>query len=270
MQERAQDVKTRVAGLFDRLAPTYDTVIPFFGTFARRLVEIADLTSGARVLDVACGRGACSRAAAAAVGPRGCVIGLDISEAMVDATAKELAGHGLRQVEVRVGDAEHIDAPDESFDAVVCGFGVFFFPDPDRALAECHRVLVPGGRLAASTFTDAVSCYPWVTDVAAELGRPPTLPDSPVRKAEGLRAALERAGFAGVSTTRVEERFVLRDVDEFVAFTWSTGIRRMLETLDADELRRYREASAARLAGHAVEGGYEYVQAVDITVALRP
>ena len=63
----------------------------------------------------------------------------------------------IENAEALVGDAESLPFQDETFEAVICGFGLFFFPDADRALGEIRRVLRPGGQLALSTFTRAGS-----------------------------------------------------------------------------------------------------------------
>ena len=83
--------KQIVSGIFDRAATTYGQVGPrFFSHFGRRLVELAQIPGGAKVLDVATGRGALLFPAAESVGPHGHVTGIDISESMVQETAKEL------------------------------------------------------------------------------------------------------------------------------------------------------------------------------------
>lgn len=136
-----EEIKAGTAGGFGRAASTYDTVIPFFETFARDLVEAAAPQPGDRVLDVACGRGACLRVAAQHVGRSGYVLGADLSSDMIDMARQDLVGLDLpASVEVRVADAEHLDVPDDSFDVVVCGFGVFFFPDAAAAMSEFGRV----------------------------------------------------------------------------------------------------------------------------------
>ncbi len=262
------DAKQGIAGIFDRTAATYDTVIPFFSTFGRQLVETAGLRAGERVLDLACGRGACLRFAAAAVGERGTVVGVDLSEAMIQSTAADW--RGVNNVSLHVGDAEKLDFETASFDTVVCGFGVFFFPDPPRALAECRRVLRCGGRFAASTFATGSGGYPWTADVARQMGTELPLAASRVRQAAGLRAVLQDAGFTEIETARTEGRFVFPDVDSYVAWNWSHAGRRLLESLDVPRLQDYRAQVAGRLARHAIEGGFELVQEVDNTVARRP
>jgi hypothetical protein len=87
-----------------------------------------------------------------------------------------------------------------------------------------------------------------------------------VLTAEGLRKALRDEGFVNLTTTEVEGRFVYPDVDAFLAWSWSTAGRSLLETLDDDEIDAYRTACAARLAAHALDEGYEFKLAVHLTV----
>jgi ubiquinone/menaquinone biosynthesis C-methylase UbiE len=263
------DAERGVAAVFGRAAPTYDSVIPYFATFARHLVYAAKLETGMRVLDLACGRGACLRVAAEAVGPEGFVVGIDLSEGMVAMAAADLHAGDVRNAEVGVGDAAQLEFFDGAFDIVVCGLAVFFFPDPLAALVECRRVLRPGGRLGASTFANGMGSYTWLREVAGVVGRESPLPESPVLTAEGLRKTLQLAGFVDCTSTEVEGRFVYSDVDAFLAWSWSTAGRRLLETLDSDEMDAYRSACSTRLAEHAVDGGYEFRQVVDLTVATR-
>jgi O-methyltransferase/aklanonic acid methyltransferase len=266
----SDDAKRRTAELFGQVAASYDTVIPYFATFGAQLVGAACPREGERVLDLACGRGACLRPAASAVGPRGFVLGVDLAEPMIAATAAELRVEGIVHAEVRVGDAERLELPDASFDAVVCGFGVFFFPDPRAAMSECLRVLRPGGRFAGSTFVGGRGGYPWMHEVARELGRELPGPRSPLRTAEGLRAALAEAGFEQMRTADGEARFVFSDVDALIAWNRSHAGRGLLDSLSDGDLSRYRALVAERLSAHAAPDGFELVQAVQFTTARRP
>nr|WP_308784713.1 methyltransferase domain-containing protein [Phytohabitans houttuyneae] len=99
--------KQRIAGVFDRAAPTYEqTGVAFFDPIGAALAERAGLRAGERVLDVGCGRGASLLPAAEAVGPSGVAAGIDLAPGMVAATAAEARRRGLTQVHVKVGDAE--------------------------------------------------------------------------------------------------------------------------------------------------------------------
>jgi ubiquinone/menaquinone biosynthesis C-methylase UbiE len=269
---RPEEVKAGTATGFGRAASTYDTVIPLFETFARYLVDAAAPQPGERVLDVACGRGACLRLVAPRVGASGYVLGIDLSAAMVDVARQDLGRLDLpASLEVRVGDAEALDLPDDSFDLIVCGFGVFFFPDPAAAVSEFWRVLRDGGRVAASTFVRSGGGYPWIGDVMRAIRPGTVMPArSPVATAVGLVEFLRHGGFVDPTTREIEARFVFPDVDAYLAWTWSTGTRRLLESLSDEEARAYRRESANRLEDHAVATGYELVQAAALTIATKP
>lgn len=111
------------------------------------LLDRARVTSGDRVLDVACGTGVLAREAVTRVSPSGAVVGLDMMPGML-AVAGELAPH----IEWRLGSAEDLPFEDGAFDAVLSQFGLMFFPDKLAALREMRRVLVQGGRLSLAVF----------------------------------------------------------------------------------------------------------------------
>lgn len=139
------------AGVFGRGAATFDRV-GHFSYFGERLVERAQIPEGASVLDVATGRGALAFPAAKRVGPRGRVIGTDIATGMLQETAKVAQSGNWPNIELRQMDAEQLQYPEGTFDYVLCGFALWFFPHPHRALQEFYRVLKPGGRIALTTW----------------------------------------------------------------------------------------------------------------------
>nr|WP_166487956.1 class I SAM-dependent methyltransferase [Mesorhizobium ciceri] len=110
----------------------------------------AGVQNGDRVLDVACGTGALTLAAAEIAGPSGSVVGLDANPEMLAVARRKPV-----QIEWLEGTAEALPLPNNSFDAVVSQFGLMFFEDKPKALAEMMRVLRPGGRLAVAV-CDAV------------------------------------------------------------------------------------------------------------------
>ena len=122
-----------------------------------QLVKWAGIQPGDRVLDVAAGTGASLLPAARIAGPQGRLVGVDIAPGMVHRLSTIIAAEGLTNATVQVADAESLPFPESSFDALLCGFALFFFTDLATALAEFRRVLGPGGRLAVATFTQAGS-----------------------------------------------------------------------------------------------------------------
>jgi O-methyltransferase/aklanonic acid methyltransferase len=115
------DPKAIVGGAFSAAAETYDQVEGFFAPFGRALVAAADPDRGAKVLDIACGRGACLYPALGAVGRDGSVLGIHLAVGMVEQLNAELTAKGISNAKARVGDAEDLDLPDGSFDVVTAG-----------------------------------------------------------------------------------------------------------------------------------------------------
>lgn len=120
-----------------------------FAAATERMLAAAGLKSGDHVLDVAAGTGDQSLLAAHLVGPSGAILATDISADMLSIAARVIQQEGLTTITTRVMDAEQLELEDVSFDAVICRLGLMLLPHPERALREIHRVLKPGGKLAA-------------------------------------------------------------------------------------------------------------------------
>jgi len=113
------------------------------------LLRNAALQPGARVLDVACGTGVVTRAAAEQVGPTGSVTGIDVAPDMI-AVAKTIPAGGA-PITWQEADAASLPLPDEFYDVGLCQMGLMFMEDRAGALGELHRVLTPGGRVVINT-----------------------------------------------------------------------------------------------------------------------
>jgi ubiquinone/menaquinone biosynthesis C-methylase UbiE len=170
-----------------------------------RLMTMAALQPSERVLDIACGTGLVTFRAADAVGAAGRVVGTDISQKMVDFTAREATRRGVSQVEcVRMG-AESLEFPDGSFDAILCALGLMYVPDVAASLAEMRRVLASNGRAVAAVWGARSHCgwadiFPIVesrvqSDVCPMFFQLGT--------GESLAASLARAGFTRVQSDRI-------------------------------------------------------------------
>jgi SAM-dependent methyltransferase len=114
-----------------------------------RLMEMANLKPGERVLDVACGTGILTHLAAEAVGVNGQAVGLDINaDTLALARTLPVNSAAAAPIEWREGSASDLPFDSNSFDVVFCELGLMFFPDRETALQEMRRVLAPEGRLA--------------------------------------------------------------------------------------------------------------------------
>jgi SAM-dependent methyltransferase len=113
---------------------------------------------GEAVLDVACGAGVASVAAADAVGQAGRVLGVDLADAMVQAARQRALDLGLRHVRFERMEAEQLALPNAGFDVALCALALMYLPDPGAALREVHRVLRPGGRAVLAVWGERARC----------------------------------------------------------------------------------------------------------------
>ncbi len=122
------------------------------------LIARAAFAAGEQVLDVACGTGLVSLAAARAVGPQGRVVGADIAGHMVATARARAAQAGLANARFERMDAEHLELPGAGFDVVTCALGLMYLPEPERAVREMLRMLRPGGRLVLAVWGEGSRC----------------------------------------------------------------------------------------------------------------
>ena len=171
---------------------------------------VAGLVPGQRVLDIACGTGDPTLAAAERVGPRGTVLGIDIVEEMLDYGRAKAAARRMTQVGFSCQDGEALPYPAASFDRVTIRWGLMYMADPAACLADAHRVLAPGGSLALACWA-AVADNPWATILPAALKRhvelPPPRPGAPgpfsLADPERLCALVAAAGFSEITNEAV-------------------------------------------------------------------
>jgi ubiquinone/menaquinone biosynthesis C-methylase UbiE len=122
------------------------------------LLDFADLVSGERVLDVACGTGLVTFRAASIVLPSGAVVGTDISEQMI-ATARDIArARDIANTAFHRMDAEQLALDGASFDVALCALGLMYVSHPEIALGEMHRILKPGGRVVCAVWGRRSEC----------------------------------------------------------------------------------------------------------------
>ena len=249
-----------------------------FASVLERLLERAALRPGERVLDVGCGAGTSTLAAAEAVGPEGRVVALDVSPPLAALARARLAG--VPQAEVRLADAQTAP-PGEGFDAVISRFGVMFFADPAAAFANLGAALRRGGRIAFAAWA-APAENPWFAlprrAAEARLGEAPATPPGepgPFAFAlDGGGGALRAAGFEAVEveTARIGLRH-RGDVGSLAGLMCAIGpAARLLRERGGGEAdaAAVRADVEAALAPHAGAGEVVLPALIHLTRARRP
>lgn len=176
----AQDKSKHVRRVFDSVASKYDVMNDLMSLGLHRLwkhytTTVADIRPGYQVLDIAGGTGDLSMAFAKHVGPTGRVVHTDINEAMLRSGRNRLLDAGVA-LPTAVCDAEQLPFADNHFHVVSVAFGLRNMTHKDRALAEMHRVLRPGGKLLVLEFSKVVAplqrAYDWYSfNILPRLGQ---------------------------------------------------------------------------------------------------
>jgi ubiquinone/menaquinone biosynthesis C-methylase UbiE len=220
------------------------------------LIEYARPRPGMQVLDLASGTGEPGITLAQRVAPDGCVTAVDLSAELLELAAKRAIDKNLENFSIQQADAHQLPFPGHTFDLCTCRFGVMFFSDVERALAELRRVLKPGARACFAVWGSIDQPY-WETTMKVvqkyaggsmlEAGG-----SDPFRYSEdgSLSEALRAAGFDGVEESSRRVPWVWRGTTEDV-FEYATAVsvpfRAMLDRVPADKWPDVRKESFAAI-----------------------
>jgi ubiquinone/menaquinone biosynthesis C-methylase UbiE len=210
---------------------------------SERLADNAGLRAGWNVLDVACGSGNTSLAAARS-GTH--VVGVDYVPELLEVARQRAFAEGL-DVQFRIGDAESLPADDDSFDAVISVFGTMFAPDHRRVADEIVRVVRPGGTVALASWAPDGFIGEMFKVITAHVPGPPGV-SSPLLW--GTQAHIDELFGDAIAHVRSETRtcnFRFESAEDFVAFfrRWYGPTLKAFEALDADG----QQALASDLVG---------------------
>jgi ubiquinone/menaquinone biosynthesis C-methylase UbiE len=123
-----------------------------------KLLEMANLQPGEKLIDIACGTGLVSFPAAEKLGLNGFVLATDISDEMVKICTETAIEKKISNIQFKRMDAEELDVQDEQYDVALCALGLMYVPDPIKALKEMYRVIKPGGRAVAAVWGQRDHC----------------------------------------------------------------------------------------------------------------
>jgi enediyne biosynthesis protein CalE5 len=254
--------------MWSSVAPAWDEHADFVERRAagltERMLELAALTEGERVLELACGPAGVGLRASELVGPGGEVVLSDAAPGMVEFAAHR--AEGLANVSTKVLDLEEIDEPDDRFDAALCREGLMMAVDPQRAAGEVARVLAPGGRAVISVWGPRER-NPWlglVLDAVSEqVGAPIPPPGMPgpfaLDDAGRLSGVLVGGGLQDVAVEEVDVPLSAPSFEDWWDRTSALGgpMAKMIESLPEEAreqlVGRAREKAAAYSDGDGLE-----------------
>lgn len=244
-----EDAKQKAATTYNAASDYFDhPANTFWERYGRRTVERLRPAHGSRVLDVCCGSGASAIPAAKIVGPGGSVVGVDLAENLLELARAKAKQLGLENTEFQSGDMTNLAFETETFDAVICVFGIFFVPDMDVALHELKRVLKTGGTLAITTWGprlfEPVNTVFWnsVREVRPDLHKSFN-PWDRISAPDDLRSLLNAAGFTQSEVVAESGSQPLNSPDDWWAMVLGSGYRGTVDQLSAEDRERVRRAN---------------------------
>jgi len=252
------DAKAKAASTYNSASDHYDDdANSFWERFGRQTIERLTLRRGARVLDVCCGSGASAIEAAMTVGESGFVIGVDLAENLLALARGKARRHGLTNVEFRLGDVLELALPQQTFDAVVCVFGIFFVPDMHKAIRELWRLVAPGGKLAVTTwgprlFEPANTAF-WnsIRDLRPDLYKDFN-PWDRICDTESLRALFAEAGLEAQEVVFERGTHELKSPDDWWSVVMGSGYRGTIDLLDTSDREQVKQRAFAFIRESAI------------------
>jgi SAM-dependent methyltransferase len=221
------------------------------------LLDRLCLAGGEHLLEIGCGTAAVTLPLARAVGERGRVVAVDISEPMLEVARQRVAESGLRNVTLLLGDAQLFAFEQAAFDIVTSRMGVMFFAEPVTAFHNIRGALKPDGRLVFACWAPLAENRHWLIsyEIAMRLlGPPATSPEHEVGplafgNPDYVRRILAGAGFADISIERAHPTIIGGGAEEEVRQALMMGpTARLIETKKPSEAVRQKIADEVAAA----------------------
>lgn len=246
---------------------------------SERMLDLAGLLPGMRVLDLASGMGEPCLRAARRVGPSGFVLGTDLVDGMLEPAREQARAEGLSNLELRAMDAEALDVPEQSFDVATVRWGLMYLARPERALARVWRALRPSGLLVCALWAEPEQVeYASLPRRTMERFHPLPPIDSVAPGAfrfstpERLRPVLERSGFT-LEHTESMHIPVMEAEDGAGVARWIRGfggpVAKLVQELPPETQRAWEQAVVQECEPYRREGKVQLGGVTWLAVARR-
>lgn len=271
-KKTTRDQWQTAAEAWNRWEPTLEE---WLGPATEIMLDMANIRTSNRVLDVAAGSGGQTLTVARRVGPTGYVLATDISSNILEFARQNAREANLTNVEIQVMDGENLEIEEGTFDAVISRVGLIYFPDQQKALRGMLKVLKPGGRVAVIVYSTAENNKFFSVPVSIIRRRaqlPPPLPGQPGPFSLGGPGVLEeeykKAGFRDVQTRIVSAPLHLPSAADCVRFERESfgALHQMLSGLNEAEREVAWEEIEHEL--RKFEGSDEFAGPCELIVAV--
>lgn len=236
--------KAMIQNGFDTVAPGYDCdALAFFPETARRLIDQLNLKPHHQLLDVCCGTGVVSLAAAQKL-TNGGVTGIDLSSGMLEQARRKASAENLTNINFQQMDLEHLDIPEGSFDVATSSFGLFFLEDMKAALKNIASTVRTGGSVAITTFTgEAFSPMSdiFIKNYEATGRKVPPLSWKRLATNELIEEHFNAVGISDISIHHEPLGYQMTDVQQWWDVVWNAGWRSLLNQMSEEEQKDFKE-----------------------------
>jgi len=266
--------KQVIEQIFSNAARAYDRVGPnIFTQFGERLVKEMPLLPGARVLDIATGTGAVLFPLARRVGPEGNIVGIDLSSAMLLEAKRAADEKCLANIELCKMDAERLEFPNQSFDAVTCAFALFFFPNMYAALSEMYRVCKPGGCIAITLFNKTPAPFdpgwPILLEQFMTYSIGVKMPQQVAYTTQEVETLLSRSGFHSIQMQTEINEIIFANLEDWWAFQLTSGSSATIMGMDKKLRAQFKDEYLAKLRSRVHQDGLHLSLSVIYALAKR-
>ncbi len=203
-KDQAKEYKNAIARLYSHRSQSYDDSV-WHNEIARKLVDHSNIAVDSQVLDVATGTGMVAFYAATKLGSQGSVIGIDISEGMIERAKAKLIAKPNSNVRFEVGDGEDLAFPTNTFDLIFCGSALIWMTDLNAVLRHWYTRLHPTGMVGFHAFSENAFVAGTVAQSVLSNYGISYLMNQPTGTPEKCRALLQGAGYKNIEVIAVEE-----------------------------------------------------------------